>query len=307
LATLKYHQSNYKEAIKLDIQAIAVSRDYDSAYFMLAAALGNLGKLIEATYYYKEAIRINSTLKYVNVNMGNTLKNMNDIKNAVFYYLKALLDDQDLIHAKTNLAHIYMESSKYSKEIHEIESILKFEEEHHILYRILLFVLQNVCDWTHYESRIKDLVKIITINLENDKYTAITAFYIMYFPIPQKLRKKISIKLAESSFANIKHLQKPSYKHAKTIASDDRLRIGYVSSDFEYHVVGRAMESIPGLHNRNNVEIFCYHLTPNSNEIYSSTIYRECDHFIDISSVRSMIKYYITISFCFNPMRKQSR
>jgi len=68
--------------------------------------------------------------------------------------------------------------------------------------------------------------------------------------------------------------------------SDNRLRIGYVSADFEYTVVVRAMESIPGHHNKNIVEIFCYNLVPNSPFLYNLPIYTGCDHFIDISGVR---------------------
>jgi len=39
------------------------------------------------------------------------------------------------------------------------------------------------------------------------------------------------------------------------IASGGRLRIGYVSSDFGNHPTSHLMQSIPGLHTRQNVEV----------------------------------------------------
>lgn len=64
-----------------------------------------------------------------------------------------------------------------------------------------------------------------------------------------------------------------------------RLRIGYVSSDFGNHPTSHLMQSVPGFHNRENVEIFCYALSPDDGTTFRSNIYRKAEHFIDLSSV----------------------
>lgn len=57
-------------------------------------------------------------------------------------------------------------------------------------------------------------------------------------------------------YDQINVLHKPVYQHIKDlIASAGRLRIGYVSSDFGNHPTSHLMQSIPGLHNRHNVEV----------------------------------------------------
>lgn len=76
------------------------------------------------------------------------------------------------------------------------------------------------------------------------------------------------------------------YKYSQDLsASGGRLRIGYVSSDFCNHPTAHLMQSIPGLHNRQKVEIFCYSLSPDDGTAFRAKIQRESEHFIDLSSI----------------------
>jgi protein O-GlcNAc transferase len=45
------------------------------------------------------------------------------------------------------------------------------------------------------------------------------------------------------------------------------------------------MQSIPGLHNRKRVEIFCYSLSADDGTAFRAKIQRETEHFIDLSSI----------------------
>lgn len=66
---------------------------------------------------------------------------------------------------------------------------------------------------------------------------------------------------AYSTMLQITVLHKPAYTYPSRRASDGRLRIGYVSSDFGNHPTSHLMQSIPGLHDRSKVEVFCYALS----------------------------------------------
>lgn len=51
-------------------------------------------------------------------------------------------------------------------------------------------------------------------------------------------------------------LHKPPYEHAKDLkASNGRLKIGFVSSDFGNHPTSHLMQSIPGMHNSEKFEV----------------------------------------------------
>lgn len=61
--------------------------------------------------------------------------------------------------------------------------------------------------------------------------------------------------------------------------------MGYVSSDFCNHPTSHLMQSIPGFHRRQRVEIFCYSLSADDNTSFRRKIAEESEHFIDLSKV----------------------
>ena len=51
-----------------------------------------------------------------------------------------------------------------------------------------------------------------------------------------------------------------------------RLRIGYVSSDFGNHPTSHLMQSVPGMHDRSKVEIFCYALSADDSTMFRAKV-----------------------------------
>lgn len=45
------------------------------------------------------------------------------------------------------------------------------------------------------------------------------------------------------------------------------------------------MQSVPGFHRKQNVEVFCYSLSPDDNTSFRKKISEESEHFIDLSKV----------------------
>jgi len=81
-------------------------------------------------------------------------------------------------------------------------------------------------------------------------------------------------------------LNKKSFDYSQNFnVKNERLRIGYVSSDFCNHPTAHLMQSIPGLHDRKRVEIFCYSLSPDDGTAFRAKIQREAEHFIDLSAI----------------------
>jgi len=78
-------------------------------------------------------------------------------------------------------------------------------------------------------------------------------------------------------------LHKQPYKYPRTISV--RLKIGYVSSDFGNHPTSHLMQSIPGLHDREKVEVFCYALSADDGTTFRAKIAREAEHFVDLSQI----------------------
>ncbi|QRV90973.1 glycosyltransferase family 41 protein [Ceratobasidium sp. AG-Ba] len=63
-----------------------------------------------------------------------------------------------------------------------------------------------------------------------------------------------------------------------------RMKIGYVSSDFNNHPLGHLMQSVFSMHDRVKFEIFCYATSISDGSAYRAKIELEAHHFVDMSS-----------------------
>ena len=51
------------------------------------------------------------------------------------------------------------------------------------------------------------------------------------------------------------------------------------------------MQSVPGMHNRDRVEVFCYALSPNDGTNFRLKLMNESEHFVDLSMVRNDLDF----------------
>ncbi|KAF9163245.1 hypothetical protein BGX20_001387 [Mortierella sp. AD010] len=76
----------------------------------------------------------------------------------------------------------------------------------------------------------------------------------------------------------------PSTVYPPPAPPSPRLKIGYVSSDFNNHPLSHLMQSVFGMHDKSRFEIFCYATTPADQTPYRVKIQGEVEHFIEVST-----------------------
>ncbi|KAL4230375.1 hypothetical protein ACF0H5_010758 [Mactra antiquata] len=286
LANIKREQGDTEEAVRLYLKALEVFPEFAVAHSNLASVLQQQGKLHEALVHYKEAIRISPTFADAYSNMGNLLKEMQDIQGAMQCYQRAIQIKPAFADAHSNLASIHKDSGNIPEAIQSYKTALKLKPEFPDAYCNLAHCLQFVCDWSDYNDRMKRLVQIVDDQLEKNRLPSVHPHHTMLYPLSHDQRKGIAAKHANLCLEKISILHKPPYEHPKDLsASDGRLRIGYVSSDFGNHPTSHLMQSIPGLHDKDSVEIFCYALTADDGTNFRSKVGREAEHFIDLSQI----------------------
>ncbi|KAK7872292.1 hypothetical protein R5R35_012135 [Gryllus longicercus] len=284
LANIKREQGYIEEATRLYLKALEVFPEFAAAHSNLASVLQQQGKLNEALMHYKEAIRIQPTFADAYSNMGNTLKEMQDIQGALQCYTRAIQINPAFADAHSNLASIHKDSGNIPEAIQSYRTALKLKPDFPDAYCNLAHCLQIVCDWTDYESRMKKLVSIVAEQLDKNRLPSVHPHHSMLYPLSHEFRKAIAARHANLCLEKIHVLHKPPYKYPKEL-SGTRLRIGYVSSDFGNHPTSHLMQSIPGLHDKGRVEVFCYALSPDDGTTFRAKIARESEHFVDLSQI----------------------
>ncbi|XP_013781947.1 UDP-N-acetylglucosamine--peptide N-acetylglucosaminyltransferase 110 kDa subunit isoform X2 [Limulus polyphemus] len=286
LANIKREQGYIEEATRLYLKALEVFPEFAAAHSNLASVLQQQGKLNEALMHYKEAIRISPTFADAYSNMGNTLKEMGDIQGALQCYTRAIQINPGFADAHSNLASIHKDSGNIPEAIASYRTALKLKPEFPDAYCNLAHCLQIVCDWTDYEARMKKLVSIVADQLEKNRLPSVHPHHSMLYPLSHEFRKAIAARHANLCLEKIQVLHKPPYQHPTDLkGSNGRLRIGYISSDFGNHPTSHLMQSVPGMHNREKVEIFCYALSPDDGTTFRNKIATEAEHFIDLSQI----------------------
>ncbi|ORZ18621.1 glycosyl transferase family 41-domain-containing protein [Absidia repens] len=92
-----------------------------------------------------------------------------------------------------------------------------------------------------------------------------------------------------------------------------RLKIGYVSSDFNNHPLAHLMQSVFGFHDRQRYDVYCYATTPTDSTSYRQKIENETEHFLDVSQwsnqqvVQQIVKDGIHVLVNLNGYTKGAR
>lgn len=283
MANIKREQGYIEEATRLYLKALEVFPEFAAAHSNLASVLQQQGKLTEALMHYKEAIRIQPSFADAYSNMGNTLKEMQDVSGALQCYTRAIQINPAFADAHSNLASIHKDSGNIPEAIQSYRTALKLKPDFPDAYCNLAHCLQIVCDWTDYDVRMKKLVSIVADQLEKNRLPSVHPHHSMLYPLSHDFRKAIAARHANLCLEKIHILHKPAYKFSREL--NGRIKIGYVSSDFGNHPTSHLMQSVPGMHERNRYEIFCYALSPDDGTAFRSKIAAEAEHFIDLSQI----------------------
>jgi len=286
LANIKRERGYIEDATSLYLRALEVFPEFAAAHSNLASVLQQQGKLTEAIHHYKEAIKISPTFADAYSNMGNTLKELGDIQGALQCYTRAIQINPAFADAHSNLASIHKDSGNITEAITAYKTALRLKPDFPDAFCNLAHCLQIICDWTDYDERMRKLVAIVGEQLQRNRLPSVHPHHSMLYPLSHEYRKAIASKHALFCLEKVSILRKQPYNftHCKK-AKVKRLRIGYVSSDYGNHPTSHLMQSVPGMHNRDRFEIFCYALSPNDGTKFRSKIEREADHFIDLSTV----------------------
>ncbi|VDM41270.1 unnamed protein product [Toxocara canis] len=289
LANIKREQGKIEEATRLYLKALEIYPEFAAAHSNLASILQQQGKLQDAINHYKEAIRIAPTFADAYSNMGNTLKEMGDIGGALQCYTRAIQINPGFADAHSNLASIHKDSGSIPEAIQSYSTALKLKPDFPDAFCNLAHCLQIICDWTDYGNRMKKLVAIVEEQLEKKRLPSVHPHHSMLYPLTHAARMAIAAKHAQLCLEKVQIFHRPPYSFPDraSVRKGHRLKIGYVSSDFGNHPTSHLMQSIPGMHNRENVEVYCYALSANDGTNFRQKLMNESEHFVDLSQIPS--------------------
>lgn len=271
-----------KEAIHCYVTAIRLMPKFAAAHSNLGSVFKDQGKFEQAIAHYLEAINIDSSFADAYSNLGNVYKELDEIDRAVACYNTAISLEPNYADAYANLAAAMKDQGKLYEAIDLYRQALKIRPEYGDALANLIHCYVSLCDWSNRREDHETLQHLITVQLATKNtlpcvqplHSFLYSFSLSEcLQIAKKFAQKVKTSVALTEL-NFKYRMKP-----KTM----RLRIGFVSSDFNNHPFAHLTQSIYGLFDRNKFEIFCYSLTRSDGSRERQQIESETEHFFDCS------------------------
>ncbi|KAL8172237.1 hypothetical protein V2J09_024041 [Rumex salicifolius] len=274
--------------------AITVTTALSAPYNNLGIIYKQQGNYSDAITCYTEVLRIDPLAADALFVRGSTYQEIGRVNEAIQDYISVINIRPNFAEAHANLASAYKDSGYVEAAVTSYKQALNLRPDFPEATCNLLHTLQSVCDWEDRENRLIEVQKILRRQIQMSILPSVQPFHAMAYPLDPLLALDISRKYAEhcsmiAARCSLPPFCFPAPLPVRAEGGSGRLRVGYVSSDFGNHPLSHLMGSVFGMHNRTNVEVFCFALSPSDGSEWRLRTEAEAEHFVDVSSMSSVI------------------
>ncbi len=242
----------FEEAVDCYNQAIQINPDYADAYGNRGNALKELGQLDEAIKSYNKVIQLNPNYAEAYGNRGNALNELGQSDEAIKNYKKAIQLKPDYADAYNNLGGALKQLGQLDEAIKNYKKAIQLKPDYVNSYINLGVALQ---DQGQLDKAVEIYNKAIQLNPNDADAHSNRCCVLNYF---SKLTQT-DIFQEHLKFEKQFGLKTLKDKQATRLNKNTRLKVGYISGDFNNHSVGYFFEPLLKSHDRNSIEIFCYY------------------------------------------------
>ena len=219
LGVIAYQVGKNGIAVDLLTKAISLKPDYADAHSNLGLALYGLRRLDDTLIHYSKAIQIKPDYAEAHYNLGISLRELGRLDEAIAHYCKAIQIKPDYFEAHNNLGNAHKRLGRLCEAIASYGEALAIKPEFPEAGKNLLLAMLYVPGLSPGE--------LFTEHLRFSENHA------------------IEISPLEEELSN-----EPT--------PDRRLKVGYLSSNFQSHPVGYNILPLLSSHDRTKFEIYCY-------------------------------------------------
>ncbi|WP_413678366.1 tetratricopeptide repeat protein [Prochlorococcus sp. MIT 0916] len=290
---------NLKDAEIAHRKAIKHKPSYAEAYSNLGGILKNLNNLKEAESLTRKAIKLKPNYADAYYNLGCILSAAGKLKEAEICHRKAIEIKPSFVEAHNNLGNTLGDLNKLEEAQKSYKRCLDLKPNDNQYLSNLIQILLKFCDWDEIDSY-SPLIK--QIGLEGRAINPLDLMYLEDNP-EKNLKRAIN-------YSKKKEREELPNLHKRK--GNDKIKLGYFSSDFRNHPVSISLISILELHNKSKFKVYIYSLSK-SKDYYTERIkdtafcFREITDLSDIEIVNLVRNDQIDIAIDLNGHTKFNR
>jgi predicted O-linked N-acetylglucosamine transferase (SPINDLY family) len=266
-------QGRLEESREQYLDALRVASDFPAAHEGLASVCLALGRVGEATEHLRATLRAEPGNGSALSALAGALFEAGQLDEAEAAARRALESNPGAATTHVTLANLHIVRGQLNLAIATLETGYAQTGES-VLLGMLTYQLRQACDWTKWRAAWARMVP------ELERGTALgSPFWLLCEPTTAEQQLVYTKRWAESRFNSVA----PASRTAARAARRPRLRIGYLSSDFQEHAVGHLIIEALESHDRDRFEVFAYSHGPSAGTPMRQRFHAGCEHFVDIS------------------------
>jgi len=262
-------------------QALTLKPDDIETLCHLGIALRRQHRFNEALAAGGRALALEPGRAEVHHLMGTIHQERGEMALAAPYYLKAAELVPDSIESHSNLGLVMMRLGRLDLAIASFRKVLQLSPGHESATAGLYTALRTACDWPVAEALEPELARQTRAALAAHRRPSES-------PLAQICRQTNDtsrLALAEAWSAEVARRAHPPLARIARGGQGERLRLGYISSDFRDHAVAQLSAAVFGLHDRNRFEVIAYCANAEDSSLARQRIVKGCDRFVDVQTL----------------------
>lgn len=266
----QHELERHDEALASFALALEVAPDSAAAHCNRGVTLQSLRRLDEASACYDRALQINPNFADAHFNRGVLLQELGHFHDALTSYDRALNLGRQDCSAYRNHATV-LQALKYSEEaIASYERALALDPQARFLLGACRHARMQVCDWSEFESGVRDLVA----GIERGEPLASPFVALSLIGAPAVQRQAAEIWVREE--CSPRERLPPPPRHPR----HERIRIGYFSADFRNHAVAALAAELFETHDRSRFELTAFALGADVHDELRTRVEAAFDRFL---------------------------
>ncbi|WP_051901490.1 tetratricopeptide repeat protein [Methylotenera sp. L2L1] len=249
------------------------------------SSLGNqahtLGNFVQAEACFQEALLFNPQDAALLYNLGNAQRELGKANDAAKQYQKAIQLAPNDADTHNNLGNVQRELGQLDLAVASYQKALTLNPKLHHAKVHLVHQKQHMCDWQGLEDDIQQIRQWV----KHEPSAQISPFAFLAMPSTTAEEQKIcASNWVNNRYAQlIQHGKQLSFTHA--VASNKKIKIGYLSADFRLHPLAFLISELIELHDKNQFEIHAFSYGINDKTSARTRLEKAFDQFHDIRTL----------------------
>jgi predicted O-linked N-acetylglucosamine transferase (SPINDLY family) len=272
-------------------QALAI-RDFAMPHYNLAWILDQRGQRAEAAAEYRRAAALDPNFPAAEVDLAGLLVREGEAAQGEQLYRQLLAkhpEKRDVqLACLEQLARLLRDGGRTTEAVQFYRRLLQADPDHAEALAALCQIKAYACDWRGREAEFARLMALAERQLAAGVRTALAGFDALARPLSPAQHLAIGRSWAEDTKRQMAPWRAELDFRFDRGRRHERLRIGYVSQDFRNHALAHLTQSLYGLHDRAQFEIFGYAVCKDDGSDYRKAIEQSCEHFADIQALSDL-------------------